>query len=264
MKSTHSPLTTIATLRLAVLLAVSLTLVPHVAATPVHNPLAPYSVDVGATSTVFNSLVGFNGSVANFGAPWGSTWNFFQGNTSSGLQTFTATFQADPGSVFTGANLGFGQWSFSVPDGGYLWFSMDWTLPGAVYTGSNHQISTYHTFPSGTSWQVGPGGGNYQWWHRSNQGGGGFEFMPIMDHGVPLLLNNVSSFSVTFSAIILHGGAYFGDGNGAGLGFSNFSVNPIVVPGVPSTPAVPDGTSTALLFGVGILGLLSLGRWARA
>jgi hypothetical protein len=236
---------------------------PHLGANPIHAPNAPFSVQVGGTSTIFNSVVGFNGSRADFGAPWGSTWNSAQQNFSSGWQTFTATFQADPGNVFTSANLGFGQWSFSVPEGGWLWFQMNWSLPGGTYLGNNNLDDTYHTSPGGTSWNVGQGHGNYQYWHYSNQGGGGFSFMPIMDFGSPLLLNNVSSFTVSFSALIQHGGGVFGDGTGAGLGFSAFQVSATTVPGTPAPSAVPDAANTLMLLGAGLLGLLGAERKTR-
>jgi hypothetical protein len=168
-------------LRLALLSACLVSTLPGLEAGPVHAPNAPYSVTVGGSSSIFNTVVGFNGSRADFGSSWGSTWNATRQNYSSGLQTFTATFHADAGNVFTSANLGFGQWSFAVPEGGWLWFSMDWSLPGGTYLGNNNLDDDYFSSPGGISWNVGAGQGNYQYWHKSNQGGGGMEFMPIMD-----------------------------------------------------------------------------------
>ncbi len=237
------------------LCAVLLAGASRLGAGPVHAPNAPYSVEVGASSTVFNSGVGFNGSRADFGNSWGSEWIAAQSNYSTGWQTFTATFQADPGNVFTRATLGFGQWSFAVPEGGWLWFEMNWSLPGSTYAGTNNLDDTYYTWPGGSSWQVGAGGGNYQWWHRSNQGGGGMEFMPIMDFGVPLVLGNVSTFTVGFSARIQHGGNVFGSGTGAGIGFSAFQVTAETAPGNPAPNPVPEWGTTAALLGLGLIGL---------
>lgn len=236
---------------------------PRLGASPIHAPHAPYSVQVGGSSTIFDSVVGFNGSRSDFGTSWGSTWDASLQNFSSGWQTFTATFLADPGSVFTSAHLNFGQWSFAVPEGGWLWFEMNWTLPGGTYLGNNNVDDTYYTSRGGTSWAVGSGQGNYQYWHWGNQGGGGFEFMPIMDWWSPVLLNNVSSFTVSFSARILHGGAVFGSGTGAGLGFSAFQVTADTVPGAPPPPAVPDAANTLILLGAGLLSLLGAGRVTR-
>jgi len=187
-------------------------------------------------------------------------WNINDETTYSGLQTFNATFYADPGSVFTNASLSFGQWSFAVPEGGYLWLTMNWSLPGSSYSGSNNLVDTYYSYPGGASWEVGSGGGNYQWWHRNNQGGGGFSFMNIMDFNVPLALSNVSTFSVAFSLYAFHGGNVFGDGNGAGIGFSNFSVQAITAPGAPAPQPVPESGTTVFLLGVSLLGLTLLRR----
>ncbi len=233
--------------------------VPGVRAGFVHAPFAPLAVEVGGSSSVFNSVVGFNGSRADFGGPWGSQWDVALQNYSTGWQTFSATFQADPGNVFTSAVIGFGQWSFAVPEGGWLWFEMNWSLPGSTYGGGNNVAYNYYNSPGGASWQVGSGGGNYQYWHHGNQGGGGFQFMPIMDFGVPLILGNVSTFSVNFSARIQHGGAYFGDGRGAGLGFSDFQVTAYTAPGNPPPSAVPEFGATAALLGATLLGLLAVG-----
>jgi hypothetical protein len=242
------------------LVASLVAIVPVVHAGTIHAPYADYAVEVGATSSIFNSTVGFNGSRADFGGPWGTQYDSNQGNTDSGWQTFNATFQADPGSVFTNATLSFGQWSFAVPEGGYLWFMMYWDLPGSSYSGSNNLDDTYFTSPGGASWQVGSGGGSYHWWHRNNQGGGGFSFMNIMDFNVPLTLSNVSTFSVAFRLFTYHGGNVFGDGKGAGIGFSNFSVQAITAPGAPAPQTVPESGTTVFLVGASLLGLTLLRR----
>jgi hypothetical protein len=222
------------------------------------NPYSPFSVTVhDGSSSIFDSVLGWNGARADFGGSWGSTYDATLGNTSSGLQTFSATFHAGPGTIFTGAYLSFGQWSFSVPEGGYLHFFMDWSLPGSVYTGTNNTTGIAPN--GGVYWAVGPGGGHYEWRHAINQGGGGSEFMSIMDFSSQLLLDNVSSFSVSFTAYMYHGGNVFGDNTGAGLGFSNFSVMPVFTAGTPTGPAVPETGTTVLLLGAGLIGLLGAG-----
>lgn len=227
------------------------------------NPGNPYSVTVHDSSSVFNTMVGWNGSRADFGKSWGSYY-VAGGPNWSGTQYFSATFQANPGSVFTSASIGFSQWSFSVPEGGYLHLYMNWSLPGSVYTGSNY---TPNILPlGGTKWVVGDGSGQFEWRHAITQGGGGFEFMPIMDFGSQLLLNNVSNFTVSFAIGMAYGGNVFGDGTGAGLGFSFFSVMPVLTAGTLNSPvnppgtAVPDTGATALLLGAGVLGLIGARR----
>jgi hypothetical protein len=68
---------------------------------------------------------------------------------------------------------------------------------------------------------------------------------------------------VSISALILHGGNVFGDGTGAGLGFSAFQVSATTVPGTPAPSAVPDAANTLMLLGAGLLGLLGAERKTR-
>jgi hypothetical protein len=226
------------------------------------NSLNNYSVTVHDSSTAFNTTVGFNGNRADFGGPWGSTY-VGGGSTWSGARSFSATFNANSGNVFTGAYINFGQWSFAVPEGSYLELYMDWSLPGAVYTGSD-KTPLYEPYgPGGIYWEIGDGGGVYRWKHAITQGGGGFEFMPIMDFASQLLLNNVSTFTLSFDIGIAHGGNVFGDGTGAGLGFSDFQVAPTLAAGEPvnpTGPTVPESGATALLLGAGLLGLIGASR----
>ena len=228
------------------------------------NPTNPYSVTVNGSSTIFNTTAGFNGNRADFGGPWGSYYDNSVGRRESGPQSFSATFQADPGSVFTGVAMGFFlQWGFSSPESSYVVFQMDWSLPGSVYTGSNHNTLSG---TGGELWTIGSGGGHYEWKHAGPQGGGGFEFMPIMDFPSVLQLNNVSSFDVSFSAEIFYGKEYFGDGTGAGIGFSAFSVQPFMTAGDPVDPpvsSVPDTGATAHFLGAGLFALFAAVRRQR-
>lgn len=227
------------------------------------NSLNNYSVTVHDSSTIFNTTAGFNGNRADFGGPWGS--NYVSGGPGwSGTQSFSATFNANSGNVFTGAYMNFGAWSFAVPEGSWLGLVMNWSLPGAVYTGTD---KTTPIPPSGGySWEIGTDSGTYQWSHAITQGGGGFEYMPFMDFPSQLLLNNVSSFTVSFQAYIYYGGNVFGDGKGSGLGFSDFQVAPTLVAGSPTNPdnppgsTVPDTSATALLLGAGLIGLIGASR----
>lgn len=226
------------------------------------NSATGYSVAVHDSSTIFNTTVGFNGHRADFGGPWGSKY-IGGGATWSGTQSFSATFQSNPGKVFTGVYMNFGAWSFAVPEGSWLGLVMNWSLPGAVYTGTDNTPLFDPYGPGGDFWEIGTDSGTYQWKHAINQGGGGFEFMPFMDFPSQLLLNNVSSFTVSFQAYIYYGGNVFGDGTGAGLGFSDFQVAPILAASDQVTPpgsTVPDAGATALLLGVGLLGLIGASR----
>lgn len=76
------------------------------------NSYANYSVTVSDASTAFNNTVGFNGSKASLGDSFAIT-----GVEGAGYQhllgSVFATFQADPGYVFTGVLLDFGQWAYS-------------------------------------------------------------------------------------------------------------------------------------------------------
>jgi hypothetical protein len=89
------------------------------------------------------------------------------------------------------------------------------------------------------------------------------EFMPIMDFGVPLSLGNVPGFSVSLSARIQHGGNVFGDGTGAGIGFSAFQATANTTPGAPPPASVPEPAATAILLGTSLLGLFGAGRSVR-
>ncbi|MDQ5978236.1 MAG: hypothetical protein QG602_1210 [Verrucomicrobiota bacterium] len=226
------------------------------------NSATGYSVTVHDSSTIFNTTAGFNGNRTDFGGSWGSQY-VGGGATWSGTQSFSATFQANPGSVFTGAYINFGQWSFAVPEGSYVELYMDWSLPGAVYTGSDHTPLYDPYGHGGVYWDIGEGGGVYRWKHAINQGGGGFGFMSFMDFSSLLLLDNVSSFTMSFNLGIAHGGNTFGDNKGAGLGFSDFQVAPTLKAGEPKDPptaTVPETGATAILLGAGLLGLLGASR----
>ena len=86
--------------------------------------------------------------------------------------------------------------------------------------------------------------------------------MGLLIPGSALSLDNVSSFTVEFRASIWAGGAgYFGDGTGAGLGFSQFGVNTVTAAGYPVTTPIPEPEIYALMgLGLGLMGWVSRRR----
>jgi hypothetical protein len=209
-------------------------LVPLHVNAQVHAPFAPFTATLHpGSSTIFNTTQGFNGGRADFGGGWGYHHPTPGENGSTGLQTFSATFNADPGSVFTGVSLGFEGWSFSNPENSWIRLYLSWD----VLAGSDSESGSWEFQPSGPT-----------------QGGGGGLGLPIPDSIVAL--GNVSSFTVQIRASIWSGGGgSFGDGKGASLGFSQFGVNTIYTEGNPVTTPIPEPEVYAMMgLGLGLLG----------
>lgn len=224
-------------------LAVVAGLVSLHAKAQVHAPSAPFTATLNSSgSTIFNTTQGFNGGRADFGGSWGYTNPMGGSVTTSGVQSFSATFDADPGSVFTNVSLGFEGWSYSNPENSSVAFYMNWN----VSAGSDSWSGTY-TFTLG-----GP------------QGGGGGLGLPIP--GSAIALGNVATFSVDFEASIWAWGlGYFGDGTGAGLGFSQFGVNTVTAAGNPVTTPIPEPEIYAMMgLGLGLLGWMGRRRRLQA
>jgi len=204
----------------------------------VHAPYAPITATLNPSS-IFNTAQGFNGGRADFGGGWGYHHPTPGVNGSTGSQTFSATFNADPGFVFTGVSLGFEGWSFSNPDNSWVKLFLNWD----VLAGSDSKSGSWEFQPSGPT-----------------QGGGGGLGLPIP--GSIVALGNVSSFTVEFEASIWAGGpGSFGDGKGAGLGFSQFGVNTVYTEGTPVTTPVPEPETYAMMLaGLGLLGFMARRR----
>lgn len=209
-------------------------LVPlHVSAQQ-HAPNAPFSVSVNSGSTILTQQ-GFNGGRADFGGGWGYHHPTPGVTGSTGPQFLSATFNADPGFVFTGVSLGFEGWSFANPENSWVKLFMNWN----VRAGSDGASGSWEFQPSGPT-----------------QGGGGGLGLPIP--GSFVALGNVSGFTVEIEASIWAGGpGSFGDGKGASLGFSQLGMNTLYTEGDPVTPPVPEpGTYAMMLVGLGLLGLV--------
>jgi hypothetical protein len=213
-------------------------LLPLQAIAQVHAPYAPFTATLNPGSTIFTTQ-GFNGGRADFGGGWGYVNPTPGSVTSTGDQFFSATFDADPGSVFTGVSLGFEGWSFANPENSWVLLDLNWN----VYAGSDSWSGDYWFQPSGPT-----------------QGGGGGLGLPIP--GSALALNNVASFTVEFTARIWAGGpGYFGDGQGAGLGFSQFGVNTVTAAGHPVTTPIPEPEIYAMMgVGLGLMGWVNRRR----
>lgn len=220
------------------------------AGTIYYAPYAPFSVTIDDASTAFNDSVSFNGSKASLGGSFGVT-----GLPGSGLNsisgTVIATFQADPGYVFTGVMLAFDQWSYSnAPFYGGHGGSGSWSVPGSTYVGD---INPPDAGADSMSWQgSGSSGGfnyyRYVWWD-----GGGGQFQSIMGPfgTYPIQLNNVSSFTLTMNL-------NFWAINESGYGTSSLGVNTLIT-GAPPVSSVPEGAVQPQLLGAVFLGILLLG-----
>lgn len=215
-----------------------------------HAPYAPFSVTVHDASTAFDDSVNFNGSKASLGGSFGVS-----GLPDSGLNsisgTVIATFQADPGYVFTGLMLAFDQWSYSnAPAYGGHGGSGSWSVPGSTYVGD---INPADAGASSMAWSgSGSSGGfnyyRYVWWD-----GGGGQFQSIMGPfgSYPIQLNNVSSFTLTMNL-------NFWAVNQSGYGTSSLGVHTLIT-GAPPTSSVPEGAVQTQLLGAVFLGVLLLG-----
>lgn len=151
-------------------------------AAPVHNPFDNFSVEINPSSTGLSPLLGFNGNRADFQG-FGVS-NYFPSPSTQVTQTLSATFYADPGYVFTGAQIGVGLWNYAWQQGSGIGFHVDWSVAGSQYVGGSSPNSPTPTCSNSGigTWFTGSGSdGCFQltegW---AAQGGGGFTELQLM------------------------------------------------------------------------------------
>lgn len=218
-----------------------------------YNAFGPYSVTVHDSSTAFNDWVNFNGAKASLGGSFSASGEAGSGTNYSHGHVH-ATFQADPGYVFTGLSIAFDQWSYgNAPSYGGHGSYGSWTVPGSTYVGD---INPADEGASSMAWSgSGDSGGwsyyRYVWWD-----GGGGQFQSLMGPfgSYPIQLDYVSSFTVlmdlTFFAV-----------NNSGYGTSSLGLNTYITGAPPQPPpgtSVPDSGVQASLLGAILLGTFLL------
>lgn len=231
-------------------LILSLALAAPAAASPIFAPNGNYSVVIHPSSSL-TPLSGFNGSRADF-AGFGIS-NFLPATSNQGIRTLTATFTANPGYVFEGAQIGVGQWSYAWTEGSGIGFNVNWSIPGATYAGgsSNNTPAADCSNPGVDHWWTGSGGSGCSRFVAGfgPQGGGGFTELQIMGGAMPILLADVQSFTVTVSADIWAGGQNaFGDGLTSTFGFSSLGIQAYAVEGEPAA-TTPEPAGLLVLAG---------------
>ncbi len=233
-------------------IVLSLALAAPAEAAPAFAPFGNYSVEINPSSTGLSPVIGFNGPRADF-AGFG-VGNYLPATSTHQVQTLSATFTANPGYVFEGAQIGVGQWSFSWLDGSGLGFTLQWSIPGATYAGgsSNNSPAPDCSNSGVDHWWTGSGSSGCSRFVAGYgpQGGGGFTHMSIMDGTMPILLADVASFTVTVTAGIWASGTNaFGDGLTSGFGFSSLGIAAYAVEGEPAATSTPEPAGLALLAG---------------
>jgi hypothetical protein len=223
-----------------------------------YNGFANYTLTVHDESTVFNDWVNFNGAKASLGGSFSVS-----GEPNTGTNRVSgyvhATFQANPGYVFTGLSIAFDQWSYgNAHSFGGHGGSGSWTVPGSTYVGD---INPVDPGASSMAWSgSGDSGGwsyyRYVWWD-----GGGGQFQSLMGpHGTyPIQLDYVSSFTLMLNL------ALFAENN-SGYGTSSLGLGTFITgappPVDPPVAAVPEGPLSAGLLGAVLFGTMLLGRRA--
>ncbi len=210
-------------------------------AAPVHITYGYYSVDISPSSTIYTTVLSFNGGQVNFRG-FDFTWAPDHTSTSG---TFDATFTADPGHVFTQASIFLGD--FSWYNQGYQAFDIYWFMSNATYTGAGQftadGVGTVASVSGGTQ-------GEYHYWNPWAGSGGtanGFH-NPFTARDSTLTFPGVRSFSIHLTE-----GAW-GGGEGT-FGRAQLSVGAATVPGSP----VPEPST--YLAGLSALGMLGLCGW---
>lgn len=228
-----------------------LTAIPALMADTIYHGVAPYSVTVHDSSTLFNNNVTFNGSRASLVGPAQVQNVGTGGDVLSGF--VTATFEADVGFVFTNVLLEIGTWTYGNGQGGYD-HDGTWSIPGSTYVGDTNPPEAFDL----TSWSGSGASGsfrreNYAWFN-----GGGSDFQSIMGPfgTYPIVLDNVSSFTVTIDMTLRALGT-------SGYTISAMNVHAVTTEGYPETPAVPDGPIPFALLGSVLIGTMLLGARAR-
>lgn len=224
-----------------------------------HNAVANYTVTVHNESTAFTNGVNFNGSSAHLIGPFGALGAPGAGYTHN-LGFVSATFQADPGYVFTGLAIAFDQWSYSnSPFDGAHGGAGSWTVPGSTYVGDTNPADPGNT---SMAWTGSGDSGSWSYYRYVDWDGGGNQFQSIMGpHGTyPILLDYVSSFTVSMNLNFwVHGNSGYGTSS-LGIGTLITGAPPPVDPPVT---AVPEGPLSAGLLGAVLFGTMLLGRRVR-
>ena len=221
-----------------------------------YNAVANYSETVHDESTAFTNGVNFNGSSAHLLGPFGAS-GVDNSGTNYAYGHVYATFQADPGYVFTGVAIAFDQWSYSNAPfyGGHGGYG-SWTVPGSTYVGD---INPADPGASSMAWTgSGDSGGwsyyRYVWWD-----GGGNQFQSLMGpHGTyPIQLDYVSSFTLMMDLTLFAV-------NNSGYGTSSLGIGTVIAgappPVDPPGATVPEGPLSAGFLGAVLFGTMLLGR----
>lgn len=222
-----------------------------VRANTVHAWYAPFSVTVEDASTIFNDYALFNGSRTNLYGGFGVRGLGGGPVATTAGGRVVATFEADPGYVFTGVDLHFGQWSWSnsYSFGGYV-HTGNWSVSGGTYVGDTNPPDAG---TGSTSWSGSGSSGvfaisNFDWW--SGGGNQSFGIMGSSPAGA-ILLSNVTSFTVVMEMDIT---VY----NTSEYGMSSFNITPQFTFAPPAT--VPDQPLSVALIGAVLLGTAAFGR----